>query len=213
MRNISSRLHTCELTSYMFILLKSLDWCTVFAACRTVNQYWETLYNILKQLVCDYVPLMRPRRNYNHPLPRCVRASVLRKRRLWRKWRTNPTAKNKRKFNTASRRCSKAVHEYHVQQEESLLRNGAQKFYRYISNQLHPKSGDILLQGPNGQPKSASDIAGCFAEEFAKNFSSTTGPTTTQGQNLTVPNNATHCQQNCNISPLEHVSITYTTVY
>ena len=163
--------------------------------------------------MCDYIPLTRPRRNYNHPLPRCVRASVLKKRRLWRKWRTNPTAENKREFNTASRRCSKAVHEYHVQQEESLLRNGAQKFYRYISNQLHPRSGDILLQGPNGQLKSASDIADCFAEKFAKNFSSTTGPTTTQGQNLTVPNNATHCQQNCNISPLEHVSITYTTVY
>ena len=98
MRSISSRLHTCELSSYVQSL-KIIG--LVHCFCRLPHSksiLVDSVNNILKQLVCDYVPLTRPRRNYKHPLPLCVRASVLRKRRLWRKWRTNSTAENKREF-------------------------------------------------------------------------------------------------------------------
>ena len=65
----------------MFNYLKLLDWSVVFAACRTVNQYWETLYGILQQLVNECVPMSRPRRNCSQHLPRGVRSFVLRKRK------------------------------------------------------------------------------------------------------------------------------------
>ena len=101
---------------------------------------------ILQLLVHSYVLIIRPWQQYKGTLPRCVRELVLRKRRMWRWWRVNPTRGNKVQFNAASRLCSRVVYKYHEQQEKSLLVGGTLKLYRFVSNRLHPESGDNTLR-------------------------------------------------------------------
>ena len=67
---------------------------------------------------------------------------------------------------------------HHVQQEQRLLQYGPRKFFRFITNQLHPRSSDILLQSCNGLLSNDCDIANCFAEEFTKTFSMVAEPIT-----------------------------------
>ena len=114
--------------------LKSLEWSVVFAACHTVNQYWETLYGILQQLVHECIPMSRSRRSNNQHLPGGVRSFVLGKRKAWRRWRANPTTENKNIFNKVPTQRRVAVNAHRAQQEQRFLRCGPRKFFRYITN-------------------------------------------------------------------------------
>ena len=81
----------------------------------------------------------------NQHLPRGVRSFVLRKRKVWRRWRANPTTENKNILNKVSRQCNIAINAHHAQQEQRLLQFGPREFFRYITNQLRPRSSDILF--------------------------------------------------------------------
>ncbi len=125
-------------------------------------------------LIHQHVPMSKPqqqgRRHEN--LPRVVRNAILRKRKLWRRWKRIRSAECKHAFNEESRKCSRVIRDYRAQQEADLLFASPHQFFNYVSHRLTPRNETISLRSGGLMLSSAQDIVDCFATEFSKNFSS-----------------------------------------
>ena len=127
--------------------LCAMDWKAMFSGCRTINEYWLTLYHILQQLIYDYVPLTvfhRHVTNRRH-LPKDVRATILRKRKAWKRWQRASYKNNKVTYDTVSCDRSHTLDRNKAAEEESLLRQNNRCFFNYVSKSLHPNFSGIVL--------------------------------------------------------------------
>ena len=134
----------------------------------TTNEYWLTLYHILRQLIYDYVPMNVIRRHVTicRHLPKDVRTTILRKRKTWKRWQCAPNGDNKAAYNIVSRDCSRTLHRYKAAEEESLLQLNNRCFFNYVSKHLHAKFSGIVLNDEDISLSTPGDIAQCFTENF-----------------------------------------------
>ena len=144
----------------------------MFSGCRTINEYWLTLYHILQQLIYDYIPktaICRHVTNRRH-LPKDVRTTILQKRKAWKRWQRAPNEDNKATYDNVSHDCSRTLHRYKAAEEESLLQRNNRCFFNYVSKRLHPTSSGIVLNDGDTSLSTPGDFAQCFADEFSKKF-------------------------------------------
>ena len=166
-------------------VLATTIWRSIFAECRTDNDYWLSLYNVLMQLIQHHVPLVFDSNRSSKKLPKSLRLEVLKKRKAWKKWRNAPTKANKRAYNTQSLVCSQRIKDYRAHKEDDLLTLDTKHFFSYGSKNLNASSDCINLKSNDGSMLTSSiDIVQCLSAEFSKNFSLT---------NSTLPNLSKPC--------------------
>jgi hypothetical protein len=159
--------------------LSMYNWSEVFAGCNSVDEYWSVFYSILLSLIHRYVALCTWSHRKAKEQPAAIRKFLMYKRRAWKQWKKNPIIENKRFFNFVSRKCRRMVKEHLAQSETGLLNLPPQRFYSYVSRQLHPKENCITLCSPSGDiTNNADEICKLFAAEFSKNFSTVINDTT-----------------------------------
>ena len=161
-------------------VLATTNWRSIFAECRTVNDYWLSLYNVLMQLIQHHVPSVSDSNRSSKKLPKSLRLEVLKKRNAWKKWRNAPTEANKRAYNTQSLVCSQRIKDYRAHKEDDLLTLDTKHFFSYVSKNLNASSNCINLKSNDGRMLTSSiDIVQCLSAEFSKKLSLT---------NSTLPN-------------------------
>ena len=83
-------------------MLSAVYYLAVFMNCRSVNDYWSALYKVMWDAISINVPKSSHHsaiRMHDLAILRHVRATILRKRKAWKKWRHMPTDGNKIAYN------------------------------------------------------------------------------------------------------------------
>ena len=182
----------------------------LFAECISINDYWLALCSLLQVLIRDYVPVSSFHPHLSRrklPLPRQIKTAILRKRRVWKRWKLDKTVNNKLLYDAASAECSKSVQDHRARKESYLLNISQRRFYNYVSKHLHPNAHDnVTLCDAGSTYTDSAEIVRAFLNEFSKNFSE---PTTCVSDSLT----RNLIELECDFSnTLSHINIEKTAV-
>ena len=118
--------------------LELLDWSNIFSNCITANDFWSSFHDVLTHLIECFVPLkMPPKRKIL--LSSDLKALLRKKKKLWKRLKTNKNPDLRLTYNKCLRQIKKIVTEEKVKTETDLLRKDPKAFFKFVKQNLNLK--------------------------------------------------------------------------
>ena len=151
--------------------ISSIDWYYIDSICGDVTEFCSILYSILEDCIENFVPLV-PTNVKKHALPDALNRLRLCRLALYHNRKLSCLAMSK--YKKCDKRYRRCLYRYFAKREESLLSEGPNAFFRYVSEKKGNKCCSIppLLQHgcliTSSRAKSellADRFASCFTIE------------------------------------------------
>ena len=124
--------------------IESIDWNTVFISCVSCNDYWAVFKSILLFGNEHFVPKSLPKdcQAKNIDQPRFIKNLILKKKKLWRIRKLDPSESNTNKYNAlVSKIKLKTSNLTSITENKILQSNNLGKLYKHINARLTHKTG------------------------------------------------------------------------
>ena len=117
--------------------LAGVDWCSLFHNTDDINVAYSRFTTIIHKSIEKFVPLSK--HNTKPSLPKSIRDLIKQKKILYRKTKTDPTAKVQ--YKELDKVYKSAVKNFNTEFEKKILKNNNKKsFFGYINKKLRSRS-------------------------------------------------------------------------
>ena len=134
--------------------LCSINWYNLLTTNLTADALWQSFKDILQDAIDLNVParLVHKVPKAKVWYPSCIKRAVARKRRCWRKHKTNPhDSAASTAYQAAADRHKKLIFKYELKREQKIIDcNNIGAFYKFINRKLSNKQGVGALHDQDG---------------------------------------------------------------
>ena len=132
---------------------RNTNWKTFFSTCSSANDCWNLFSSVLNEGLINFVPFQPifPHRKLVNRTSKTVWRLSLKKKKIWKMAKRNPSAANKLKFKKAATSLKRALIAEVADKEKFILTSqnlGA--FYKHVNSRFAHKSGIAPLLAPSG---------------------------------------------------------------
>ncbi len=152
------------------VYLGSVDWAGIFSACNTVQEFWDSFSNVVKDGIETFVPQKkcRVKRKFNNSR---LQKLCLRKRRLYRVWKRTKLACDKMKYKRCADEHRREAINLSTENEIRILNDGNLKgFYNFVNSKLRGRDTVPVLKNEGCLVVSDRDKAELFNKFFGSVF-------------------------------------------
>jgi len=153
--------------------LAAVNWQDILVNFHDVQDMWGVFTSILDDAIEMFVPTRVVKVDRHTDLrcyPKYIRRYFSQRLSAWRIYRRFHTESLRLKYYAISRKCERAVEEFHKRKENTLIDSGSiGDFYRFINNKTSNRTGVAALKGDNGEFITNDS---CKAEKLNNFFSS-----------------------------------------
>ena len=121
--------------------IRDIDWSSILSGCITSDEIYSSFLEVINIALLNFTPLVKKklmcRKKLNHKVPRKVRKLYTAKAKLWKKYKSNKSVLNRKKYIATSAKAKKAVINSVKTIEHKILRTGnSRNFFNYIGSQM-----------------------------------------------------------------------------
>jgi hypothetical protein len=194
-------------TRINFELLKNklsfVNWSALLGQIIDVNILWNTFTSLLSRLVLESTVVLKLKKDRSLKLPKPLIKLQVRKKTLWRRYKTNKTTINKQLYNSCCKELKRGINGHEVDCEKKVIQEGTMAaLFRHVKRRTAVKNGIPPLHFDDTLLLADVEKANAFNCTFCKNFTVDNGYCPIESSTLpsTVPSGS-NIIENVSFSP------------
>ena len=154
--------------------LSDVDWSTIIDF-GTVEQSWKNMKEAIRTIVEDCVPVRQMKSDKRKSLPYNIRKEIRKRNTLWKKYKITERAGDYELYKQQRNIAKNKINRWKEEAEQKVvlsLNRDKKKFYSYVRNKQHIRSGIGQIKNEDGDlTKSNVETAQVFGNFFQSVFS------------------------------------------